>query len=42
MASSKEKTLKLYAGFVHDPLNDIGKETVIADVKSWIEKRLPV
>jgi acylglycerol lipase len=40
-ASSKDKTLKLYEGYFHDPLNDIGKEMVIADIKSWLEKHLP-
>ena len=40
-ASSKDKTLKLYDGFVHDPLNDLGKEVVIGDIKGWIEKHLP-
>src|SRR5688572_1963999 len=39
-ASSADKTLKLYEGFFHDPLNDIGKETVMADIRAWIEKRL--
>ena len=39
-ASSKDKTLKLYEGFVHDPLSDIGKESVIADIRAWIEKHL--
>ena len=40
-ASSTDKTLKLYEGYFHDPLNDIGKETVMADIRAWIEKRLP-
>jgi alpha-beta hydrolase superfamily lysophospholipase len=40
-AGSKDKTLKLYEGHYHDLLNDIGKEGVIADMKAWIEKRLP-
>ena len=40
-ASSADKTLKLYEDYFHDPLNDIGKEAVIADIRSWIEKRLP-
>ena len=33
---SKDKTLKLYDGYFHDPLNDIGKEVVMADIKAWI------
>lgn len=40
-ASSADKTLKLYQDYFHDPLNDIGKEAVMADIRSWIEKRLP-
>jgi acylglycerol lipase len=35
-AASKDKTLKLYEGYFHDPLSDIGKETVIADITSWL------
>jgi hypothetical protein len=31
----------LYDGYFHDPLSDIGKETVMADIRAWIEKRLP-
>ena len=40
-AGSSDKTLKLYDGHFHDPLNDIGKEIVIADITAWIEARLP-
>ena len=40
-AGSKDKTLKLYDGHYHDLLNDIGKEQVMADILSWIDKRLP-
>lgn len=40
-AGSADKTLKLYEGYFHDPLNDIGKEAVMADIRAWIEKRLP-
>jgi alpha-beta hydrolase superfamily lysophospholipase len=38
---SKDKTLKLYEGHYHDLLNDVGKEGVLAEIRSWIEKRLP-
>jgi acylglycerol lipase len=38
-AGSTDKTLKLYEGHFHDLLNDIGKETVIADIKDWIVAR---
>jgi acylglycerol lipase len=40
-AGSRDKTLKLYDGHFHDLLNDVGKEAVIADIKGWIEARLP-
>jgi acylglycerol lipase len=39
-AGSKDKTLKLYEGYFHDPLNDVGKEVVIQDIKDWIADRL--
>jgi acylglycerol lipase len=39
-AASVDKTLKLYEGYFHDPLNDIGKEAVIADITAWIGARL--
>jgi acylglycerol lipase len=37
---SRDKTLKLYEGHFHDLLNDIDKETVMADIKNWIGARL--
>jgi len=37
---SKDKTLKLYEGHYHDLLNDIGKETVMNDITSWIDARI--
>ncbi len=40
-AGSKDKKLKLYEGHFHDLLNDFGRETVMADIKGWIEARLP-
>jgi acylglycerol lipase len=39
-AGSKDKTLKLYDGHVHDLLNDTGRERVLADIGGWIELRL--
>jgi len=38
-AGSADKTLKLYEGHFHDLLNDIGKESVMADIQSWIDAR---
>ena len=40
-AGSTDKTLKLYEGHAHDLLNDLEKETVMADIKRWISGRLP-
>jgi acylglycerol lipase len=39
-AGSRDKTLKLYEGHFHDLLNDVGKDAVLADIKSWIDARL--
>lgn len=39
-AGSADKTLKLYEGHVHDLLNDVGKEMVMADIKNWIAARI--
>jgi acylglycerol lipase len=40
-AGSRDKTLKLYEGHVHDLLNDLGKDAVMADITAWIDARLP-
>jgi alpha-beta hydrolase superfamily lysophospholipase len=40
-AGSKDKTLKLYEGHFHDPLNDVGKEEVMADIQGWIRAHVP-
>jgi alpha-beta hydrolase superfamily lysophospholipase len=40
-AGSADKTLKLYEGHFHDMLADYGKEEVMADIKAWIDARLP-
>ena len=40
-AGSKDKTLKLYEGYFHDPLNDLGKEIVMNDIRAWIGAHLP-
>lgn len=36
----KDKTLKIYPGFYHELFNDLGKEDVFEDVRTWLEKRL--
>jgi len=37
---SADKTIKLYDGHYHDLLNDVGRETVIADIRAWITARV--
>jgi alpha-beta hydrolase superfamily lysophospholipase len=41
MAGSQNKALKLYEGYFHDLLNDVGKDLVMADIRSWIDEHLP-
>ena len=36
-AGSRDKTLKLYIGHVHDLLNDVDKEKVMSDITGWID-----
>jgi alpha-beta hydrolase superfamily lysophospholipase len=38
---STDKRLKLYEGGYHDLLNDIDKETVMADILVWVNARMP-
>jgi acylglycerol lipase len=40
-AGATDKTLKLYEGYAHDLLNDLGKEAVLDDIRAWIVARLP-
>ena len=39
-AASPDKTLKIYEGYYHEILNDIGKEEVYRDVLEWLQARL--
>lgn len=39
-AGSPDKTLKLYDGYYHDLLNDVGKERPMADILGWLETHL--
>jgi alpha-beta hydrolase superfamily lysophospholipase len=39
-AGSTDKTLRLYEGHVHDLLNDVDKDIVMAGIKDWIGARL--
>ena len=40
MVGSADKTLKLYEGSFHDPLNDNDKDVVMQDIQSWINAEL--
>ena len=40
-AGSRDKTIKLYDGHFHDLLNDVDKESVMADITRWIDARIP-
>jgi alpha-beta hydrolase superfamily lysophospholipase len=37
---SSDKTLKVYDGFYHESLNEIGKESVLADIDNWLSARI--
>jgi acylglycerol lipase len=39
-AGSKDKTLKLYDGHFHDLLNDLDKQVVMGDIKTWLNAHL--
>jgi acylglycerol lipase len=39
---SSDKTLKIYEGYYHDLLADLGKEQVFEDIDGWISERLPI
>lgn len=39
-AGSTDKTLKLYEGYYHDLLNDVGKEAVMADIQQWLDAHI--
>lgn len=36
-AGSADKSLKLYEGGYHDPLNDLDREAVLADIVGWLD-----
>jgi len=40
-AGSKDKTLKLYEGHVHDLLADVDRELVVRDMAGWMDARIP-
>jgi alpha-beta hydrolase superfamily lysophospholipase len=38
--ASSDKTLKVYDRFYHEVLNEIGKESVLADIDNWLSARI--
>ncbi len=36
---SRDRKLKVYPGFYHEVLNEIGKEEVYTDIEKWLDKR---
>jgi acylglycerol lipase len=40
-SGSRDKTLKHYEGLFHDLPNDVGKEIAMAEIRAWIDDRLP-
>ncbi len=38
--ASEDKTLLLYPKMLHEPLNELGRDQVLADLARWIEPRL--
>jgi alpha-beta hydrolase superfamily lysophospholipase len=36
VASSTDKTLKIYEGYYHEVFNELGREQVLADVENWL------
>lgn len=38
--ASTDKTLKIYEGLFHEILNEPEKETVLEDIRQWVEKRV--
>jgi alpha-beta hydrolase superfamily lysophospholipase len=37
---STDKSLKIYEEMRHEPLNEIGRERVVADLAQWMDDRL--
>jgi len=37
---SSDKTLKVYEGFYHESLNEVGKESVLGDIDTWLSARV--
>ena len=39
--AAPDKTLKIYPGMRHETHNEIGRETVLAEMAEWMDRRLP-
>ncbi len=37
---AEDKTLKVYPEMRHEPLNEVGRDEVVADLVNWLERRL--
>jgi alpha-beta hydrolase superfamily lysophospholipase len=37
---SQDKTLRVYPAMLHEPLNELDREQVLADITSWLQPRL--
>jgi alpha-beta hydrolase superfamily lysophospholipase len=40
VASSTDKTLKVYEGYYHEVFNELGREKVLEDVEGWLAERV--
>jgi alpha-beta hydrolase superfamily lysophospholipase len=38
---SADKTLRVYPPMLHEPLNELGRDQVFADIEAWLRPRLP-
>ena len=39
LAQSKDKLLKLYAGYLHEIMNESGRTRVLTDICDWLDAR---
>jgi alpha-beta hydrolase superfamily lysophospholipase len=37
---SADKTLQIFPAMLHEPLNDVGREQVVADIGTWLDERM--
>lgn len=41
-AAGGEKALRIYEGLYHEPLNELARDRVLADVEAWLLPKFPV